>query len=61
MPKYKCLNEDCSKFNKIEGRNSRGYIDSQRGYVDTGLVCTECGQDCELQFEGYSTNLLNHP
>ena len=63
MPKYKCLNKECPKFNIIDARNSKGYYDKKLGkVVDTGLPCPICGKDCELQLpEEYSRNLINRP
>lgn len=63
MPKYKCLNKDCEKYDIIEGRNSKGYYNKELGkVVDTGLPCPICGKDCELQLpEHFSRNLINRP
>lgn len=63
MPKYKCLNEKCSLYNKIVGRNSRSKYDKiKKEWIDTGAICPECGEEGELQWGGeYSTNLINRP
>lgn len=61
MPKYKCLNIECTIYNKIKGRNSRGYYNKELDkIIDTGEPCPECGKSCELQLpDRWSTNLKN--
>lgn len=63
MPKYKCLNKECPIYEEIKSRDSRGYYDRVlQKVMDTGAVCPECGDECELQLpEEYSTNLINRP
>jgi hypothetical protein len=63
MPKYKCTNPKCSKFNKIEGRNSKGFYDKiQQKVIDTGAICPKCKNECELQLPSeFSRNLINRP
>ena len=59
MPKYKCINKECSEFEKVKHENSKLRIVS--GEVkDLTLPCLKCGhfrEELKDEFNGFTTTM----
>ena len=57
MAKYKCINKDCSEFDKIVTANTH-IVYKKSGPVDKAAPCPQCGKIREMVDDGLPKSVL---
>lgn len=65
MPNYKCVNPDCTQFDKVVNMNKVSLVYKvDKGLIDSGIVCPICSQDripIRDPEAGMTTTMLGSP